>query len=71
MTFAEARIAARSADGSIRAAISDAISRTLPSRRGLFGSWSALIERYILRYYLISYIFRYNEFYKENEKCMV
>ena len=28
-------------------------------------------SRYILRYYLIRYIFRYNEFYKENEKCMV
>ena len=29
------------------------------------------MARYILRYYLISYIFRYNEFCKENEKCMV
>jgi len=38
MTFAEARIAASLTDGSIRAAISDAISRTLSSRRGLFGS---------------------------------
>jgi hypothetical protein len=29
------------------------------------------MERYILRYYFIRYIFRYNEFCKENEKCTV